>query len=137
MWSGIWSVTATRIGFWTWIWPTRHCWLGRKCLVDFNAGKFQLVLFDRSKTLVLLMWKWMGLFLRKNQLLRCWSFFLMSLFYISINLPYSHIWNNVVMSELVFVVATWNCWISYRNRYAGQLVLWLLPLMNLWVIVEM
>ena len=28
---------------------------GRKWLVDFNAGKSQLVLFDRSKTLVLLM----------------------------------------------------------------------------------
>ena len=30
---------------------------GRKWLVDFNAGKTQLVLFDRFKTLVLLMWK--------------------------------------------------------------------------------
>ena len=26
-------------------------------------------------TLVLLMWKWMGLLLRKNHLLRCWSWF--------------------------------------------------------------
>ena len=28
-----------------------------------------------SLTLVLLMWKWMGLLLRKNHLLRCWSWF--------------------------------------------------------------
>ena len=28
-------------------------------------------------TLVLLMWKWMGLFLRKNNLLRCWVVFLL------------------------------------------------------------
>ena len=34
----------------TWIWSTRHCGLGRKWLVDFNAGKTQLVLFDRSNS---------------------------------------------------------------------------------------
>ena len=28
-----------------------------------------------SLTLVLLMWKWMGVLLRKNHLLRCWSWF--------------------------------------------------------------
>ena len=28
-----------------------------------------------SLTLILLMWKWMGLLLRKNHLLRCWSWF--------------------------------------------------------------
>ena len=44
---------------------------GRKRLLDFNAGKTQLVLFDRSNTLVLLMWKWMGLFWRKNHVSRC------------------------------------------------------------------
>ena len=47
MWSGIWSVATTRIGFW----PTEsdlQDW-GRKWLVDFNAGKTQLVSFDRSK----------------------------------------------------------------------------------------
>ena len=35
-------------------------------------------------------------------------------------LPY--VWNTVVMSGLMFLVAIWNCWISYRNRYAGLLV---------------
>ena len=28
---------------------------------------------------------------------------------ISINLPYAHVWNTVVMSELVPPVATWSC----------------------------
>ena len=32
------------------------------------------------------------------------------------------------MSGLVLLVATWNCWISYKNRYAGLLVLHLLYL---------
>ena len=30
-----------------------------------------------------------------------------------------------------------NCWLSYKNRYAGLLVLHLLPLLNPWFIVEM
>ena len=33
--------------------------------------------------------------------------------------------------------ATWNCYISYKNGYAGLLVLHLLPLLNPWLIVEM
>ena len=51
------------------LWDTVN-W-GRKWFVDFNAGKTKLVLFERS-TLVLLMWKWMDPFLRKNHFLRCW-----------------------------------------------------------------
>ena len=87
---------------------------GSKWFVDFNDGKTQLVSFDWSKTLVLLIWKWIALFLRKNNLLRCWrlpilskldsgsyiipprklgpwfvlwSFFLLWLLCIAINLP--------------------------------------------------
>ena len=45
---------------------------GRKWLVNLNAGKTQLVLSSLI-ALVLLMWKWMGLFLRKNNLSRCWG----------------------------------------------------------------
>ena len=98
-------------------------------------------------TLVLLMWKWMSLFLRKNHLLRCWgwlsllnwigaltlslllnllprklepwfilwSFFLLRVLCMSINLPYSHVSNTVVMPRLLLLVATWNCWMSYKN----------------------
>ena len=39
------------------------------------------------------------------------------------------------MPGLVLLVATWNCWISYRNGYVGLLVLHLLPLWNPWLIV--
>ena len=114
------------------------------------------------------MWKWMGLFLRKNHLLRCWgwlsllnwiggltltlllklpprkldswfvlwSLFLLRLLCISINLTYNHEWNTVVMSGLVLLVTTWNCWISYKNGYTGLLVLHLLPLLNPWLIIN-
>ena len=120
-------------------------------------------------TLVLLMWKWMHLFLRKNHFLRCWgwlsfltwigaltlslllkltqkklelwfllrSFFLYRLLCISINLPYDHAWNTVIMSGLVPLVAHCNCQISYKNGYAGLLVLYLLSLLDLWLIVKM
>ena len=44
----------------------------RKWLVDFNAGKTQLVSFDRSNNTGAIDVKMMVLFLRKNHLLRCW-----------------------------------------------------------------
>ena len=44
-----------------------------------------------------------------------WSFCLLSLHCISINKSYTHAWNTVVMSGLVLLVATRNCWISYKN----------------------
>ena len=59
-----------------------------------------------------------------------WSFFLLRLLCISKNLPYGHIWNIVVTSGLLFLVPTLNCWISYKNGYAGLLVLHLLLLLN-------
>ena len=37
------------------------------------------------------------------------KFFLLRLLYISINLPYTHVWNTVGTSGLVPLVATWNC----------------------------
>ena len=76
--SVIWSVaTTSRIGFWTWIWSTRH-W-GRKWLVDFNARKINWFHLTDVITLMLLMWKWMGLFLRENHILRCWGWGWLSL----------------------------------------------------------
>ena len=39
------------------------------------------------------------------------------------------------MSGLVLLVATWNYWISYKNRYAGLLVLHSLLLLNPWLVV--
>ena len=149
MWSGIWSVATTRIG----------CWIettdwGRKWLVDFNAGKTQLVLFDRSKNTGAIDVKGDGSVPGENHLLKygCWlsllnrtaalalyillklpprklepwfilrSLSLLRLLVISLNLPCGHVWNTVVMSGLVLLVATWNCWISYKNGYRGLLV---------------
>ena len=91
--------------------------------------------------LVQLIWKWVGLILRKNHLWRCWgclsllnwigaltlslllkrpprnlepwfvlwSFFLLMLVCISVNLPYGLAWNTVVMSALVLPASVWKC----------------------------
>ena len=56
---------------------------------------------------------------------------------VSINLPHGHAWSAVAMSGLVLLVATWNFWISYKNGYAGLLILHWLLLLNPWFIVEM
>ena len=125
MWSGIWSVASARICFWTWIWFSRHCGVGQEVACWFQYLKNWLCLTSLI-TLVLSMWEWMGLFLRKSHLLRywgclsllkwievftnfpllklepwfvlswptqkqvmvLWSFFLLRVFCISINLPY-------------------------------------------------
>ena len=153
------------ISLWTWIRSKRDCGLGQELTCSFQCW-FHLTSLI---TLVLLMWKWMCLFLRKNHLLRCWgwlshlnwiralklslllklpprklepwfilwSFFLLRLLYISINLPYSLAWNIVAMSQLVLLVATWICGISYKNGYAGLLVFHSLLLLNPWFIVQM
>ena len=48
---------------------------------------------------------------------------ILGLLCISINVPYDLAWNTVVISGLVFLVATWNCWISYKiSRTAGPSV---------------
>ena len=46
---------------------------GKKWLVDFNPGKTQLALFDRSNNNGSIDVKMGGLFFRKNHLLRCWG----------------------------------------------------------------
>ena len=166
MWSGIWSVATTRIDFWTWIWSVD--W-DRKWLVDFNAGKIQLVSFDwpnNTGAIVVKIdgsdleekssFKMLGLTLSSKLDWRSyiistakpapwklepwfilWSFFFLRLLCISINLPYAHAWNIFVMSGLLFLVATWNYRISYKNKYTGLLVLYLLPLLNHWLIIKM
>ena len=52
-----------------------------------------------------------------------WILLLLRLLCISINLPYCHAWNNVVMSGLVLLVANWNCWIYDKDGYSRLLVL--------------
>ena len=111
----------------------------RKWLVDFNAGKTQLVLFDRSKNTGAIGVKMDGCLLEEKT-----SFKMLGLTFsckldcgscifsiaktaskkirtlirsmkflspevariISINLPYNHAWNTVVVSRLVLLVAT-------------------------------
>ena len=65
------------------------------------------------------------------------KFFILRLLCISINPPYGHAWNTVVMSGLVLLVATWNCRASYESGYAELMVLHLLSLLNPWHIAEM
>ena len=111
---------------------------GKKWLVDFNPGKTQLVLFDccknngsvnvkmdRSVLEEKLSFKMLGLTFTfkldwgsyiistaktaSKKIGALTSFFLLRLLCTSINLPYAHVWNNVVTSGLVPLVATWNC----------------------------
>ena len=141
----------------------------RKCLVDFNAGKTQLVLCDQSNNTGAIDVKMNGSVLEENlsfkmlgltffsklgcssyiisiaktaskqirALIHSMKFLFLRLFCISINQPYGHAWNTIIMSRLVFLVATWNCWISYKNGYTGLLVIHFLPLLNPWLNVEM
>ena len=46
-----------------------------KWLVDLIVGKTQLVSFDWSNNTEAIVWIWMALFYRKNNLLRCWAWF--------------------------------------------------------------
>ena len=49
-------------------------WTGAKSgLLISMLGKLNWFCLTSLVTLVLLMWKWMGLFLKKNHLLRCWG----------------------------------------------------------------
>ena len=145
MWSGIWSVATTKISFWAWIWFTRHCglgqevtWIGGSVLEEKSSFKILGLIFSSR-----LNWGSYLISIAKVSPTKLepwfvlWSFFLLRLLCMSINLPYSRVWNTVVMSELVLLVAAWNCWISCKNRYAGLLVLYLLPLLNPWLIVEL
>ena len=45
---------------------------------------------------------------------------------IALYLPYGHAWNTIAMSGLMLLVATWNCWINYKNRHEGLAAIHLL-----------
>ena len=64
------------IGFWTWIYESdlqdTVNWVRSGLLISM-LGKRSWFRLTGLITIVLLMWKWMGLFLRKNHLLRCWG----------------------------------------------------------------
>ena len=110
---------------------------GKKWLVDFNAGKTQLVSFDWSNNNGSIDVKMDGSVLEKKSSFKVlwlissskldWGsyiitiaktaskkfgglirFFLLRLLSISINLSYNHGWNTVVTSELVPLNTSWN-----------------------------
>ena len=113
----------------------------RNGLLVSMLGKLSWFHLTGLITMALLIWKWMGLLLRKIHLFRSWgwhsllnwiwaltlslllkppprkwelkfvqwSFFLLRWLCITINLPYAHVWNTVVTSGLVPLVAAWNC----------------------------
>ena len=82
----------------------------KKSLVDFNAGKTQLVLFDRSNNTSSIDVKINGSVPEEKSSFKI--IFLKSSF--KNHLPYAKVWNTVVISGLVPhklqpLVATWNC----------------------------
>ena len=99
-------------------------------------------------TLVWLMWKLMGLF--SVYLLRCWdclSFldWIRALTWsLLLELPPRKLefWFNLFSIYLLSLfsmyisVLTWICWINYRSKYVGLLVIHLVPLLNPWIIVK-
>ena len=56
-----------------------------------------------------------------------WSFFLLRLLFVSVNLPYRLAWN-IVMSGLLLLVSTWRRYVTFKNGYVRLPVLHLLPL---------
>ena len=112
---------------------------GRKWHVDFKARKFKWFCLTNLMTLVLLIWKLMGLFLKKNHILRCWGW-LSLLNWIEaltlsllLKLPPGKLesWFVLWSFFLLRLLCISTEMISYRNEYAGHLVLHLLPLLSL------
>ena len=66
-------MATTRAAFWTWIWATRYCNGSGSGLSILMLGKLNLFHLTNRTTVVLLIWKWVGLSLIKNHLLRCWN----------------------------------------------------------------
>ena len=121
---------------WTGAGSGQNCWKNWFCLTSLIR-------------LVLLMWTFIGLFSRKNHLLRCWGW--LSLLSWIGALTWSLLLKPPVRKlESFFFLLSFsllrllcisinlpcNCSISYKNRYIGLLVLQLQPLLNLWLIVE-
>ena len=115
-------------------------------LVDFNAGKSQLISFDQYNNNGSIDVKMDGSVLEEKSSFKMlgltfsskldWGSYCISIFKttskkigalfrsmkclspevsISINLPWTHVWNTAVTSGLVSLVAHGNCWMSYRT----------------------
>ena len=89
MWSGIWSVAATRIDYWTWIWSTRHYGLRQEVAWWFQCWKNNWFRLTGLITLILLTRKLDGSVFEETSsfrmlILSFFSKFEMSFFIISI-----------------------------------------------------
>ena len=105
------------------------------------------MIFPQEQSHILRCWAWLSLLnwieaLTLSLLLKLpprklkpwlalWNSFLLRLLCLSINLPFMHGLLLSYLVWLVLLVASWNFWISYKNRYAGLQVLHLLPLETL------
>ena len=133
---------------------------GRKWFVDFSAEKTQLVSFGRSNNIGAIEMKMDGSVpeekLSFKMLPLTFSSKLDLGFYIIstgkttskkigvlirsmkfLSLEVALYLYKSTMRPCCHVASTWNCWMSYKNGYAGLLVLYFLPLLNHWLIVEM
>ena len=135
---------------------------GRKWLVDFNAWNTQLVSFGPQ---LLLMWKWMGLFLRKDHHLRCWGCLLNWIGAIIFSIAKTasktiralirsmkflspedalYLYKSAIQPSMEYYCHVWagapSCYLEFLdkppNGYVGMLVLYLLPLLNSWLIID-
>ena len=60
-------VVTIRVGFWTWMWPKKHLWTGTgNGLLTSKLGKLNFFQSTIQTTVVLLIWKWMDLFMMKS-----------------------------------------------------------------------
>ena len=157
-------MAVTRIGFWIWIWSTRHCGVGQEGACWFQVWK------NSTGFVWLVCWHWCywyengwGSALEEKLSFKMlgltfsskldWGFYIISIakpatkkigaFICSMKFLYffkstiRSARNTFVMSGLVLLAATGNYWISYRNGCARLLVLHLLSNLNSWLIVEL
>ena len=112
--SGIWFVATTQVGFWIWIWPSRHCGLGQEVTFLFQCWKNSTSFVSLSQLSKLPPRKLEPLIVLR-------SFFLQILLCISITLPYDLAWIIFFMSGQVrrivgpSLAAPLESWVHHPN----------------------
>ena len=66
-------IATTRTGIWTWIWSAKHWTRAGSGLLISMLEKPNLFCLTGLIALVLLMLKWLGMFLKKKHILWCWG----------------------------------------------------------------
>ena len=96
------------------IWSTRH-WIGaRNGFLISVVGKLNWFHLTGLMILVLMMWKWIGLFLRKNNLLRCWSWISLLdwIGALTVSLLLKFLQENWSLNSFYDVSFSWSCSVS-------------------------